>query len=187
MERTGTNVLESRYEATIAKPTASESGTNSAWAAPCMKNDGMNTARMQSIASSRGTAVSMFPCRTARATESVRSILAWMFSISTVASSTRMPMASARPPRVMMLIVCPVSQRPTSAPQRANGMFRTTTMTLRQSRRKTQHHQADQHRPERPFDHQALHRARDGRRLVELEADLDVVGEHRLHRRAAPP
>ena len=61
VESTGTNVLESRYEATIAKPTASESGTNRAWAAPCMKNDGMNTARMQSIASSRGTAVSQVP------------------------------------------------------------------------------------------------------------------------------
>ena len=30
-----------------------------------------------------------------------------MFSISTVASSTRMPTASARPPRVMMLMVSP--------------------------------------------------------------------------------
>ena len=34
-----------------------------------------------------------------------------------------------------MLIVCPVSHRPTRAPQRANGMLSTTTMTLRQSRR----------------------------------------------------
>ena len=39
-----------------------------------------------------------------------------MFSTSTVASSTRMPIASARPPSVMRLIVCPVSQR---ADQRA--------------------------------------------------------------------
>ncbi len=30
-----------------------------------------------------------------------------MFSIVTVASSTRMPTASARPPSVMMLMVCP--------------------------------------------------------------------------------
>ncbi len=51
----------------MANPTASESGTKSACAAPCMKNDGRNTARMHSIASSRGTAVSMFPCRTAEA------------------------------------------------------------------------------------------------------------------------
>ena len=46
-------------------------------------------------------------------------------------------MASARPPRVIRLIVWPVSQSATSAPQRANGMFSTTTMTLRQSRRKS--------------------------------------------------
>ena len=38
----------------MAKPTASDSGTNSACAAPCMKNDGMKTASTQSIASSRG-------------------------------------------------------------------------------------------------------------------------------------
>ena len=31
----------------------------------------------------------------------------WMFSMVTVASSTRMPMASARPPRVMVFIVSP--------------------------------------------------------------------------------
>ncbi len=34
-------------------------------------------------------------------------MLRWMFSISTVASSTRMPTASASPPRVMMLMVSP--------------------------------------------------------------------------------
>ena len=33
-----------------------------------------------------------------------------MFSIVTVASSTRMPTASARPPRVMMLMVSPSAQ-----------------------------------------------------------------------------
>ena len=69
---------------------------------------------MQSIASSRGTAVSIFPRRTAEAIEQVLSILWWMFSISTVASSTRMPIASARPPRVMRLIVWPVNHRATS-------------------------------------------------------------------------
>ncbi len=33
--------------------------------------------------------------------------LRWMFSTSTVASSTSMPMASASPPSVMMLMVWP--------------------------------------------------------------------------------
>ena len=44
--RTGTKVLESRYDVIIAPPTASDSGTNSARTAPCMMNDGMNTERM---------------------------------------------------------------------------------------------------------------------------------------------
>ena len=79
----------------------------------------------------------MFPCRTAEATDGVFSILWLMFSISTVASSTRIPMASASPPRVMRLIVWPVSHSATKAPQIANGILRTTTITLRQSRRKT--------------------------------------------------
>ena len=43
-------------------------------AAPCMKNDGRNTASTQSIASNRGTAVCWLPRRTARATEPVSSI-----------------------------------------------------------------------------------------------------------------
>ena len=57
VETTGTNVLERKYDVIIANPTASDNGTNRAWAAPCMKNDGMKTASTQSIARSRGTAV----------------------------------------------------------------------------------------------------------------------------------
>ena len=98
-------MLDSKYEVIIAKLTASASGTNRLRAAPSMKNTGRNTARMHSIASSRGTAVSVLPRRTASATESVCYICTWMFSTSTVASSTRMPTASASPPSVMMLMV----------------------------------------------------------------------------------
>ena len=43
-------MLDSRYEATIENPTASDKGTNIARGAPCMKNEEMNTARMQTIA-----------------------------------------------------------------------------------------------------------------------------------------
>ena len=168
---------------TIAKPTASESGTNSARPAPCMKNDGMKTARTQSIARSRGTAVCWLPRRTDRATERVRSIWWWMFSTSTVDSSTRMPMASASPPRVMMLIVWPVSQRPTRAPQRANGMFSTTTITLRQSRRNRRTISPVRAAPISALGHHGPHRPGDRRRLVQLEADLDVVGQDGLHAR----
>ena len=88
------------------------------------------------MAKSRGTAVSAIARHTARATESVCPIWTWMFSTATVDSSTRMPTARARPPSVIRLIDCPASHNANSEAIRASGMFSTTTITLRQSRRK---------------------------------------------------
>ena len=59
----------------------------------------------------------------------------WMFSTSTVDMSTRIPTASARPPSVIKLMVWPLSQSATIAESSAIGIFRTTTSTVRQSRR----------------------------------------------------
>ena len=67
IDKTGTKVLESRYDATIEKPTANASGTNRLCAAPVMKKAGMNTARMQSIATNRGSVVSAVASLAARA------------------------------------------------------------------------------------------------------------------------
>src|SRR5258707_14663179 len=86
---TGTNVLERMYEVTIEKPTASDSGTNSAWAAPCMKNEGMKTARTHSIASRRGTAVWVLPAGTGRGMLGGCSNWGWVLSTSTAPPSTR--------------------------------------------------------------------------------------------------
>jgi glucose-6-phosphate isomerase len=63
----GTKVLESRYDATIENPTAMASGTNRLCVAPVMKKAGMNTARMQSIATNRGSVVSAVASLAARA------------------------------------------------------------------------------------------------------------------------
>src|SRR4051794_35334667 len=131
----GTNVLESRYDEIMAKPTPSVSGMNSDRSGSVMMNAGMNTDRMQSRASNRGTAVMRLPWSTAEAMLWVRCIWTWMFSTVTVDSSTRIPIASAMPPNDMMLIVLPVNQSPKSDPSRASGMFTTTTTTLLQSRR----------------------------------------------------
>src|SRR5438876_11484889 len=49
VEKTGTRLLDSRYDAIIAKPTASDSGTNNCRATPAMKNEGTNTASMHTI------------------------------------------------------------------------------------------------------------------------------------------
>ncbi len=50
-----------------------------------------------------------------------------MFSISTVASSTSTPTASASPPSVMTLMVCPSARITSAAPMTDSGM-ETTTM-----------------------------------------------------------
>ena len=58
-----------------------------------------------------------------------------MFSIATVDSSTRMPIANANPPKVMTLMVCPVSHSPTTPARIENGIVVTTISALRQSRK----------------------------------------------------
>ena len=64
--------------------------------------------------------------------------LRWMFSTSTVASSTSMPMASARPPRVMMLMRLAGEVEPDDARRRSPAESRCDTITmLRQLPRKT--------------------------------------------------
>ena len=55
-----------------------------------------------------------------------------MFSISTVASSTRMPTASARPPSVMTLMVSPSRFRTASEVRIESGMEMQTIIVLRQ-------------------------------------------------------
>src|ERR1035438_4672503 len=60
-----------------------------------MKNEGTKTARMQNMESRRAMAVRVQASTTARARDTPGSICVWMFSISTVASSTRTPTARA--------------------------------------------------------------------------------------------
>ena len=50
-----------------------------------------------------------------------------------------------------------------------------------------QHHQPGQHRAERAFQREPRDRARDVGRLVELVADLHVVGQHALELRQVLP
>ncbi len=131
----GTNMLESRYDEIIANPTPNVSGMNSERSGSVMMNAGMNTDRMQSSARRRGTAVALLARSIAIATFGACSIWTCVFSIVTVASSTRMPIDSAMPPSDMMLIVLPVSHSPTNDPMSASGMLATTTSTLLRSPR----------------------------------------------------
>ena len=63
--------------------------------------------QMQSVLTKAGSAISCAPSRIAVSSDFPNDICRWMFSISTVASSTRMPTARASPPSVMRLIVSP--------------------------------------------------------------------------------
>ena len=78
---------------------------------PASMNIGTNTMQIASVDTSAGSAISCAPLRIAVSTSSPCSRCQLMFSIVTVASSTRMPTASASPPRVMMLIVSPSADR----------------------------------------------------------------------------
>ena len=94
-----------KYEVSIAKTTASASGTKSERAAPVMNATGTNTMQMQIVETNAGVAISDAPSRMARTMGFFCAMLRWTFSISTVASSTRMPTASDIPPSVITFSV----------------------------------------------------------------------------------
>ena len=91
----------------MANTTASASGTKRNFAAPVRKNMGTNTMQIQIVETNAGTAICDAPSRMACLSSLPMARLRSIFSISTVASSTRIPTASARPPRVMMFMVWP--------------------------------------------------------------------------------
>ena len=107
----GTMVRERKYEANMANTTASARGTNRYRATPESKNIGANTMQIDSVDTKAGVAICDALSRTtsSRFLSGSPSRLRLMFSTSTVASSTRIPTARAKPPSVMMLIVCPIA------------------------------------------------------------------------------
>ena len=60
-----------------------------------------------------------------------------MFSIETIALSTKIPIAKANPPRVITLMVCPVALRQVRAKSIDSGIDMATINVLRQLPRKS--------------------------------------------------
>ena len=106
----------------MANITASAIGTNRKRATPSRKNIGTNTMQMQSSETKAGVTICRAPSMIAVSTGLPCSRCQLMFSMVTVASSTRMPTASASPPRVMMLSVSPASDRMAIEPRMASGI-----------------------------------------------------------------
>src|ERR1035437_8250092 len=121
----------------MAKTTASAMGTKRYLATPLRKNMGTKTMQMEMVETKAGTAICAEPSMIDCSSSLPDSRLRLMFSIATVASSTRMPMASANPPRVMMLMVSCSMARMLSEVRMESGM-ETAMMTVeRQLPRKT--------------------------------------------------
>ena len=87
---------------------------------------------MERVAAKAGIATCWAPVRMATVKGFPRSRLRWMFSTSTVASSTNIPMAKDNPPRVMIFKVLPVSFSPMMPTRMDKGMEVHTMITLRQ-------------------------------------------------------
>jgi hypothetical protein len=125
----GTSVRDSTYDISIANTTASAIGTNSERAAPVRNAIGANTMQMHRVETNAGTAICCAPSMIARVNGLRWCMLRWMFSIATVASSTRMPTASARPPSVITLSVSP-SAHSTMVENRIDSGIEITTVSV---------------------------------------------------------
>ena len=82
-------------------------GTKRNLATPSRKNIGTNTMQMHSVETNAGTPISPAPSRIAWRSSVPSCRWRSMFSMVTIAWSTRMPTESASPPSVMMLSVWP--------------------------------------------------------------------------------
>ena len=109
----GVKVLDSTYDASIANTTASPSGVKRNFAGPSRNTTEVNTQPIASVETNVGTAIPAEPCSVAAARLTPSPRRRWVFSIVTVELSTRMPTASAMPPRVMVLSVSPRKYRTT--------------------------------------------------------------------------
>ena len=116
----------------MAKTTARASGVNRNLAAPVSSSTGTKTMQMESVETKAGAAICCAPSSTARTSGFFMAMLRCVFSISTVASSTRMPTASAMPPKVITLMVSPSRLRMASEVRIESGIEMHTMMVLRQ-------------------------------------------------------
>ena len=144
MASVGTSVRDSMYEASMANTTASARGTNRKRDTPVSRNIGTNTTQMHSVETSAGSAIWCAPSRIAGSTSLPCSRCQLMFSIATVASSTRMPTASARPPSVMILMVSPIADRQMIEVSTDSGIEIVMISVLRQRTQEQQDHETGQ-------------------------------------------
>ena len=107
-QRSGVTVRETRKEANSEHEMVNVSGMKRSRACPSRNTVGRKTTMVVMVETKIGIATSRAASSTARR-RGLSAMARWrlMFSSSTMESSTRRPTASASPPRVKMLSVCP--------------------------------------------------------------------------------
>src|SRR5437867_7442050 len=145
--------------------------------------------QMHSVDTSAGTAICWAPSRMAWMTGLPMSRLRLMFSTSTVASSTRMPTASASPPSVMMLMVSPSRLRVMNGRQdRERDGHRDDEGAPPASEEEQDHHGGETGGDHRLPDHPANGRPHeDGLVGERLDLDLRRKGRHHAGQARADP
>src|SRR5882762_6909258 len=133
----GTRVRDRKYEASMAKITAIARGAKRNLVTPVRKNMGTNTIQIDSVDTKAGVAIWEAPSKIDWIMGFPMPMLRWTFSISTVASSTSIPTASANPLSDMMLMVWPSILRTMMETTMDKGMEIATIIVLRQLPRKT--------------------------------------------------
>src|SRR5205807_7993325 len=133
----GTRVRDRKYDASMAKTTAKASGVNRYAAGPVRYTTGTKTTQMDRVDTNAGVAICAAPTRMARRSGFFMAMLRWTFSISTVASSTRMPTAKAMPPSVMVLSEWPKAHRTMMDTRIDSGIDVATIRVLRHEPRNT--------------------------------------------------
>jgi hypothetical protein len=130
--------------------------------------------QMQIVETNAGMAICSAPSRMAGSSALPCSRCQLMFSIATVASSTRMPTASARPPRVMMLIVSPSALSAMIELEDRERDRDRDDHRAAPAAEEHQDHQRGQRRGDDRLAEHALDRGADEHRLIGEQLDLQL-------------
>ena len=135
---------------------------------------GTKTMQMHSVETNAGTAICCAPSRMACRISLPMARLRSMFSISTVASSTRMPTASANPPRVMMLMrLADRAQHDDGDKDGKRNRNRNDDGRPPVAEEEKDHHRRQRRRQQRLAQH-ALNGGAHEQRLIKQRADLQL-------------
>src|SRR6059036_3972791 len=179
----GTMVRDRTYEASTANTTAIASGRNSAAAGPVRKNIGTNTIEMEIVETNAGVAIWAAPSMMAGRISFPCSMFRLMFSIVTVASSTRIPTASANPLSVITLSVWPRAARPMIEHSTASGIDVAMMSVLRQLPRKEEDHQGREASRDDSFTDDPRDRGPHEQRLIHEQLNVERRRQRGLERR----